>query len=510
MNNILAILLFPFVILNAVLRGIYGGTKAGLKEVYGLFKERKEPDTYGNEKWATIKQLKKAGHCNGEGHYLGKLDGYRITAHREDSVILYATRGQGKSLTLVGNIRYKAHLPNKPDMIVLDPEGGLERMTREQLENNGYHIKTINLLNPDAGDVYNPFVELDHTDAVSYDRDSDVFVNLLTADNAKAFDADNHWNKAARMIIRGVLRNMPPERRTIHDMAKVIATNSKQLEAEFNRILEAAGVSPLDLASANLYLSAKDRERSSFNTTITHKVDVILRRSIHKATSFYENRAGAIKYGWKWSDIFGGDTPTIVFIRTGLLTDEGFIARLILGLAIRARAHMWNGFSEAYDTIKRADPKTKVKKLDFKRKLDIVLDEPQILGNLYLLTDAVNEQRKAGVNVFMTALSEEILYENLTNAKTLIGNCNTAVFGGFDDNKLAEDLSRRFGPKTILNAEGREEKSLLIRSDQLMSLPGHEVVIKMRDLKARFRKNHRIRVRKRFGIFGKGEKEVVF
>ncbi len=483
----MAILLFPFLLGWWVISGVAFAGKYVFKSILGLFYKESKSSTYGNAEWADEKALKP--HFKGAGFYIGRYGINRVFTKPEANLLLIATRGTGKSLTMGGAIRYAAQAKDKPDMLINDPEGGLERLCREKLQEAGYRIITLNVINPSTGDYYNPFSFLRRDVPFAYDRDCDTFLHALMPNDANT--RDDHFQEAARQITLGIMRTLPPHKQTLYHLAEAMSTNQEALRKEYDKLVMHGTGHAIERASANQFTAAGDREKGSFTTTIVRKMMVMLRDSVRVVTNYYVSAGSGHNLGWTWEDIFNSDAPTVVFVRAGL-GEEAFLARLIFTIAVETRNRMWLQMGDRYNAIKQAEPKTKVPEPKFKRKLYLIADEGHSLGNCAALVKAVEEQRKMGVNVFTCYLSLDLVRNSLSNATTFLSNCNIAVFGGFTEKALAEELSRAFGPKTIQTKHG-EDGVPLIRPDELMGLAGNKVAVKMDGLNVLMEKNWRIK-----------------
>ncbi len=121
-------------------------------------KNNRRKEEYGSAKWADTKQMNKKYQSKDflqdkifTQHLRMGLDG---KIHRRNlNAIIVGGSGSGKT-------RFYAK-PNlmqcNTSYVVLDPKGELLRSTGKLLEKQGYSIKTINLIDFDKSDYYNPF-----------------------------------------------------------------------------------------------------------------------------------------------------------------------------------------------------------------------------------------------------------------------------------------------------------------------------------------------------------------
>jgi type IV secretory pathway TraG/TraD family ATPase VirD4 len=472
MGHLLTILLTPFILAWKVLAFaayLFGFAERG---VFRWIRGVKEPDTHGSAKFASYKELKAKGHDKPGGFYVGMLDGKRLYLHREASLLACAPKGQGKSLTICALlIEGAAH---GADYVVNDPEGGLWRQTAHTFADKGYRVWVIDVLNPRASSVtYNPLSIL--RPSMPYDFASDVnnICHLIMPDESTK---EPHFQESARLIVKGAIAYAVRENEdaTIYDVVDVLTANPTRMR----RFLDTALSSP-DLMvrqAVAAFTAAGDKEKGSFITTMTRKLEVWGRP---RAKDILQT--GAEPWTWEW--LYNDPQPTIIYIKAGLGTDEGAISRLILGNAINTRRRMHN-----YGAT-------------FQRPLKLVIDEALTIGNCNAMVDANNELRKAGVTTasFYLSLSDLRRTYGAEQADTLVTNSDLLVFGGGKDSKFYEEVSRLIGDKTVESgstnensygeSKGRSETARrLIKPEELRALPFNECVATLGPLNAKFEK----------------------
>ena len=90
------------------------------------------------------------------------------------------------------------------------------------LNNNGYNIKVINLIDMDQSDCYNPFSYIrEETDVIK------LITNLIANTTPKgATSADPFWEKAEGMFLQAlfyyVWLEVPPKRRNFETVLKLM------------------------------------------------------------------------------------------------------------------------------------------------------------------------------------------------------------------------------------------------------------------------------------------------
>jgi type IV secretory pathway TraG/TraD family ATPase VirD4 len=411
-------------------------------------------DTHGSAKWATAKELKKKGHFKSIGWMIGKLKGQKVYTGAERNVLLCAPPGQGKTMTMVAAL---LDIRGKEDIVVNDPAGDIEAMTRKHFADMGYRAACFNIANPPQSDVlYNPLSYIKPELHFDFERDVEALAILMQPDDVKS--REPHFQEFTRMmlvaaIMTASVQDVPM---TLYEVVEVLAS-PKRLR-EFFATNRGRYNSLMIEQAYEAYEAAGDKERGSFTTTMARKLKTWGTRPMRHLLQDDPNNP------WSWETYYNDRKPTILYIRAGLGTEEGSVARLVLGNAINTRRRMWN------------------KRQPFLRPLRLVIDEALTIGNCVAIQDAVNELRKAGVSTFMCWLSLQSLRDTLTHHENIINACEIVVFGGGRDMKLYREVSDMMGDKTIESgsrseSEHGESKGLneqarkLIKPDELRAIP---------------------------------------
>lgn len=451
-----------------------------------FYQKRKPLPTHGNAAFAEEKELKGLGHYRPEGWLVGVHGNKRLFTAAESCAIGMAPRRSGKSQTAIAQLKELAARPNKADVIVADAAGDLLRETRADYEAAGYQVRVINFIDPAASEIYDPLTFLRPRLIYDFDRQIDQLVQLIMPDDAHTKEA--HFQEFARILFAGMLSYLmkeDPDNATLYNAAAYLTTDVNRRNTLFSKMRNSTD--PIVQQAVSAFNEAGDKEKGSFSTTMTRKTKVWLRPSVRALTETGEVDAlGHLERGWSWDDVFRGDIPTITYIRTGLGTDEGAAARLILGNAINTRRYMWNEEG-----------------VPGKRDLRILVDEAVTLGNCQAIVDATNELGKAGVFVMMWFLSMRDVFQTYPNAKTLINNCDIFVFGGGKEMDFYEDVSRMIGEKTIENmgfsesdhgeSHSRNEQARrVVKADELRRMPFSDMVAVLGSIAVKAQKPFRI------------------
>jgi type IV secretion system protein VirD4 len=443
---------------------------ADLQRMIGnkLFGRKDELNTHGNAKWATKQELKP--HFSPLGFYVANLDGKRVYTGPEKNVLLCAPPAQGKTQTLVACLKDLA-TREKTDLVINDPAGDIEKGVRSDFEAKRYRVWCINIADPPRTNTrYNPLTFINKEMFFDYERDVQSLANLILPDDVHT--REEHFQNFARMMLVAALikADMGDVKPTLYDVVEVLS-DPRKLVSYFSGYSD----SLLVQQAVRAYDAAGDKEKGSFITTLARKLTGWAQKAMR-----YVLQDDPVK-PWTWENLYQDDQPTVIFLRAGLGTNEGAVARLILGNAINTRRRMWNK-GEA-----------------FKRPLKLIIDEALTIGNCAAIQDAVNELRKAKVNVFMCWLSLQSLKDTLSQAENIINACELVVFGGGRDMKLYKEVSDLMGDRTIEsgsrneNEHGEskgasEQARRLIKPDELRGLPYGELAMTLGALNVRAEK----------------------
>ena len=163
------------------------------------YRKREE---HGSAKWGNAAQINRKyakAHSNENKiltqHVAIGMDGRK---HRRNlNVLVCGGSGSGKT-----RFYAKPNIMNSnTSFVVLDPKGELLRSTGKLLEQNGYAIKVIDLINMEKSHCYNPFVYLKNDNDIQR-----LVTNLFKNTTPKgAQTQDPFWDQAATMLLLALM-----------------------------------------------------------------------------------------------------------------------------------------------------------------------------------------------------------------------------------------------------------------------------------------------------------------
>lgn len=227
----------PKFVLMAML--LYG---FGIALFFSSRENRRPGEEYGSASWGDPRELcrKYMDRAHPDKnviltkHVQLGLDGYK---HRRNlNVLVIGGSGAGKTrfFCLPGIMSANC------SFLVTDPKGELVRKTGALLKQKGYEVKVFDLINPENSDCYNPFVYLrDEKDVLKL---IDNFIKNTTPKTASS--TDPFWEKAEialdSALILYLLSEAPPEEQNFETMMVMLEHAAVKEEDENYR-------SPLDV-----------------------------------------------------------------------------------------------------------------------------------------------------------------------------------------------------------------------------------------------------------------------
>lgn len=435
------------------------GIIAIIKGIYRSMTAQKEEPTHGDAAFATDKELKEQGMLKPGGFFACVTPKRRkVYLPKTSSLLIVANKRQGKTQAInanlldlrnrpwvtetveVGGNRIKRRRQDLPDLVMYDPKLGTLKRTRPTLEKLGYKVLVIDIDNPDNTEAWiNPVTFLDIHDVYDFDRQNDVFADLLAADAKHG--KHSHFDNYPKIMIAGVIKYLllkQPSKATVPHAVDLLVSSNESREALF--AMMALVEDPIITAAVDAFRSAGDREKGSFITTNFEKMKVWLRPSIRAITE-HRDAEGLLVNTFTWEQVFTDDAPVAVFIRCGLGTGEGALVRLLIGCAINSAKRMFNATGDT----------------PLRKGLWVIVDEAKTIERCNALLDVNRELGEAGVNLLVAYLSESDIKEAFQqDAEALIGGCSLLVYGGSNEIGWLERISKLLGKRT---SYGRSESA---------------------------------------------------
>ena len=357
--------------------------------------------------------------------------------------------------------------------VITDPKGELYRETSGFLKANGYKIKTLNLVNPEFSDRYNPLAHVkDHTDV------DDIAATIIEG-KGEGHSSDPFWDNTAKMLLKAciyyVISVLPEEEQNLSSCLNIVRLGGAdekildklfidELKPEHPGRKEYEGIRVgADKTKQSIAISLVSK-LSDFDTPAMQKVTTS--NSIHFEDISREKTALYV--------ITPSDKSTYDYILTIFFTQ--MIQRLF------AEANKCGG--------------------TLKNQVYFMLDEFANIGQIPDFDRRLSVTRSLGMSmsIVLQSLDQlESLYKD--TYENIIGNCDTHLFLGSQSIKTCEYFSKSLGQKTIkfksksVNKDKSEKEKQgvsiseqrqgreLMTVDELKRLPSDEEILLIRGLR---------------------------
>lgn len=423
--------------------------------------QKENSDTFGRADWASLKDVKNAG-LFGNGFIIGlwgKIMRYPRSGHM---LVLSRTRG-GKTTTifipnLLGNDNY--------DIVCIDPKGELERIT-------GEHRRTLGkvlVLNPE-----NPTDKIDPLAFLLNSKNLEGDVERIAQLCVPRFEKGEttHFSDVARNLVEGTLLYLwkrKPALAYLPALARKLAVENEETR---NALFEEMREDKNDIirASTAAYQRAGDRERGSFDTTLSRYLRPWTREGIREIS--YERQ-------FTLDSLFEADKPFTMYVQIPPDNPSayGHWARMMIGLTIA--------------TIYRRD--------ELKRPILFLLDEADVLGYVPDIESAISKVAYKDVSLVMAFQSIDQIKANYPKAETIMQNCAVWSISALgNDMKTLKLISELIGTRTVntkneskadygagkRKSEGKGETGRpLIKPEELRELPLEKQVLLVDNMRA--------------------------
>ena len=333
--------------------------------------------------------------------------------------------------------------------IFTDPKGELYDKTAGFLQENGYNIKVLNLVNPATSDGYNPLAH------INSELDVDVIANtVVKGQKSEGGSADPYWDDMAEMLLKSLIYYLiatrPPEEQNLASCAELVRAASNN--GGSNLLSELIGQLPYDHPARMYYKSvelASDKTYSSILSSLQSKLGKFDSKEIAEVTS-----TDTIKF-----DEIANQKTALYVISSDTHTAYDFLLTIFFSQMIQ----------QLYDYADKNGGELKI-------PCFFILDEFANIGKIPDFDKKISTSRSRGISfsVILQNLDQlEAIYEK--SHETILGNCDTHVFLGSNSFKTVEYFSKELGEKTIkrksdtVNRDKTKKKTGYSESDQIMA-----------------------------------------
>jgi len=421
-----------FVLIYGVALGVYLSDEKN-------YRRREE---HGSAKWGNAKQVNKK-YADKEPLSNKTLTqnvaiGYDGRKHRRNlNTLVVGGSGAGKTRHYVLVNALNAFC----SLIITDPKGELVKNTGKVLEEAGYVVKVLDLINMDRSLCYNPFMYLkDDNDAQS------MVTNLFKNTTPKGSQSqDPFWDQAAMMLLMALVlylhHEAPLEEQNFPMVMEMIRAGEVKEEDEsyqspldrLFRQLEHRNPDHIAVKYYKNYRSGSAKTLKSIQLTLLARLDKFNLESLAAITQTDEMELDKV-----------GEMKTVIF---AVISDSDTSFNFIVGMLY---TQMFQQLYRKADA--RPDGRLPV-------HVEFELDE---FANIALPEDfdkllATMRSREISVSIIIQNMAQlKALFEK--QWESIVGNCDEFLYLGGNEQSTHEYVSKLLGKETIdSNTYGKSE-----------------------------------------------------
>lgn len=349
---------------------------------------------------------------------------------RNCNALVVGGSGSGKSRFLVKPNLLQANC----SYVITDPSGELLETMGDFLQNKGYDIKVLNLVEMDCSSRYNPFHYIRNEEGVL------SMINALIANTTpkEAMKGDPFWEKSETALLLAICYFLWYE---VNEKDQNFGSIMKLLRCAEIRDGNDDYVSPLDQIFADLEAKNPEhiavRQYKVFKSAGSGKtaqsilicamtrLNVFDIRALTELTNVDEMHLEDI-----------GDKPTALFCITPVAdTTFNFVVSLM--------------YTQLFETLyHHAETECKGKRLPI--HVRFMLDEFANIGSIPEFSEKLATMRKYDISctiILQTVSQLKTRYKD--DYETIIGNCDSFLFLGGQEQSTLELVSKKLGKETI-------------------------------------------------------------
>ena len=382
--------------------------------------------TYGSARWASAKEIRRAGLYRAAGVFLGRRGRRYLRHDGPEHVMAFAPTRSGKGVGLV----VPTLLSWTGSAVIHDIKGENWRLTA------GWRAKFSHALmfNPTdrASARYNPLLEVRRGDHEV--RDVQNIADILV-DPEGALERRNHWEKTAHALLVGAILHIlyAEEVKTLARVASFLSDPQRSFVATLRQMMEtnhlgtadAPRVHPVVASAARELLNKSENERSGVLSTAMSFLGLYRDPTVADVTS---------RCDFRIADLVEGETPLSLYlvVPPSDISRTKPLVRLILNQIGRRL------------TEKLDDRGSKIRR----HQLLMMLDEFPALGRLDFFETSLAFMAGYGVRAFLIAQSLNQIEKAYGEHNAILDNCHVRIAFATNDERTARRISDALGVAT--------------------------------------------------------------
>lgn len=459
-------ILFPVYIMAAIAASIYF---LRMNVPSDRYDERgfviADKGTYGTSGWMDKEEMEKdmlvtdlktvKGPVFGKVNYADKVLSFRLKPEFEGDLrpyrfnknaAIYGASGSGKSRAYVRNQILQC-VRRGESVVITDPKSEMYASMAGYLEDQGYHVRVFNLINPELSDSWNAVHEVmenpDQLELMAQTFASVVISNTI----GEGGKADHFWDNAEMNLLKALLLYVVEDgSRRIEDKnfgevyRLITEVDANTLEAMFEAL------PPTHPAKQpwNIFIKAGPQVKGNVIIGLGSRLQVFQAASIRKLTADID------------IDLtLPGKEKTAIFI---IMSDQDATLNFLSSLF----------FSFIFIKLVRfADLYGKNGKLIV--PVNFILDEFPNIGRIPDFEKKISTVRSRDINI-------SLIFQNLAQLQNrypqgtweeILGNCDAQLFLGCTDQLTAEYVSKRTGELTVEVSSTQVQRQAIAITDSI-------------------------------------------
>jgi type IV secretion system protein VirD4 len=389
-------------------------------------RQRGRVTTYGSARWASEREIDRAGLRGDSGVFLGRHRGRYLRHAGPEHVMAFAPTRSGKGVGLV----VPTLLSWTGSAVVHDIKGENWTLT------SGWRSRFSHCLYFDPTDArsarYNPLLEVRR--GLHEVRDVQNIADILV-DPEGALEKRNHWEKTSHALLVGAILHIlyAEEEKTLARVASFLSDPSRSFVSTLAAMMrtnhlgtaEAPLVHPVVASAARELLNKSENERSGVLSTAMSFLGLYRDPTIAAVTSGCD---------WRICDLVSGARPCSLYlvIPPSDISRTKPLVRLILNQIGR---RLTEKLDDGRSTVRR-------------HELLLMLDEFPALGRLDFFETALAFMAGYGIRSFLIAQSLNQISKAYGENNAILDNCHVRVAFATNDERTAKRISDALGTAT--------------------------------------------------------------
>ncbi|MGS1016163.1 conjugal transfer protein TraG [Allosphingosinicella humi] len=389
-------------------------------------RQQRHVTTYGSARWASLREIERAGLCRDAGVFLGRHHQHYLRHDGPEHVMAFAPTRSGKGVGLV----VPTLLSWTGSAVIHDIKGENWQLTA------GWRARFSHALLFNPTDVrsahYNPLLEVRRGEHEV--RDVQNIADILV-DPEGALERRNHWEKTSHSLLVGAILHIlyAEEEKTLARVATFLSDPQRPFPDTLKRMMstnhigtkDAPCVHPVVASAAREVLNKSDNERSGVLSTAMSFLGLYRDPTVAEVTS---------RSDWRIADLVGAERPVSLYlvVPPSDISRTKPLIRLILNQIGRR-------LTEKLDTANHGKRK---------HQLLMMLDEFPALGRLDFFETALAFMAGYGIRAFLIAQSLNQIEKAYGEHNSILDNCHVRVAFATNDERTARRISDALGTAT--------------------------------------------------------------